>query len=61
MPTFFRRFRNDEQGQALVEYTLLVAFVMFTIVGIAIGYHASISGVTRMTNANLAAAASVMP
>ena len=61
MPIFFRRFRNDEQGQALVEYTLLVAFVMFTIVGIAIGYHASISGVTRMTNANLAAAASVMP
>ena len=52
-----RRFLKDEQGQDLVEFSLLVAFVMFTVVGIAAGYQMAIAGVTATTNSNLAAAA----
>jgi Flp pilus assembly pilin Flp len=61
MLSSIRQFWNDEQGQDLVEYTLVVAFIMFTIVGIARGYHNSIAGVTNLTNSNLAAANSVLP
>jgi Flp pilus assembly pilin Flp len=60
MLSFIRRFWNDEQGQSLVEYTLVVAFIMFTIIGLAKGYHSSISGITSVTNSSLAAANSVL-
>jgi Flp pilus assembly pilin Flp len=61
MLSFMGRLRIEEKGQSLVEYTLVVAFIMFTIVGLARGYHASIGGVTSMTNSNLATANSVIP
>ncbi len=59
MRTF--RFRDDEQGQCSVEYTLLVALVVLAIVGFAMGYHASISGVSSVAISSLTAAASVLP
>ena len=61
MLSFIRGFWNDQRGQSLVEYTLVLAFIMFAIIGIAKGYHASIGGVTGVTNSNLAAANSVLP
>ena len=61
MSSSIRRFRNDEQGQSSVEYTLLLAFIVFAIIGLAEGYHASISGVAGVTNSSLAAAASAPP
>ena len=53
------RFLQDDCGAGLVEYTLLLAFVMVTIMGLATGYHGSIAGVAGVTNWNLTAAASV--
>ena len=60
MLEFLRRFWNDEQGQSLVEYTLIVAFIMFTIISLANLFHSSISGVTSVTNSSLASARSVL-
>ena len=60
MMSFIQRFRSDEEGQGLVEYTLLIAFIIFTIVGLSAGYRKSISGVTGVTNSNLAAANNVV-
>jgi len=57
---FIRRFFAEERGAGLVEYTLLLAFVMFTIIGLASGFHSSVAGVTGVTNSNLAAANSVV-
>jgi len=50
------QFLRDESGQDLVEYTLLIAFVVFTVVGLAAGYHQSIAGVASTTNSNLSLA-----
>jgi len=50
------QFLRDEQGQDLVEYTLVLSFVLFAVVGLALGYHDSIAGVTSTTNSNLAQA-----
>ena len=49
-------FLQDEKGQDLVEYTLVLSFVLFAVVGLATGYHASIAGVTSTTNSNLSLA-----
>ncbi|HUA61337.1 MAG TPA: Flp family type IVb pilin [Verrucomicrobiae bacterium] len=53
MKAFFIEFLRDDQGQDLVEYTLLLSFVLFAVVGLAVGYNASIAGVTSTTNQNL--------
>jgi Flp pilus assembly pilin Flp len=57
----FNRFWGDEQGQSQVEYTLLVAVVMFAVMGFAMAYHAGVGGVTGLTNSSLAPAHSVLP
>jgi len=53
---FCMRFLQDENGQDLIEYTLLLSFVLFAVVGLAVGYNASIAGVTSTTNSNLSLA-----
>jgi len=53
LKAFFIEFLRDDQGQDLVEYTLLLSFVLFAVVGLAVGYNASIAGVTSTTNQNL--------
>lgn len=54
------QFLADEQGQDLVEYSLLLAFIMFTVFGLIKGFTTSIGGVASTTNSNLSAAASTV-
>ena len=61
MKNFVQNFMNDEQGQDLIEYTLLLAFVALASAAIFIGAGNSISGIwgaanTKLANANTYAA-----
>ena len=63
MKHFFVRFVQEEQGQDLVEYTLLLAFVALASAALFIGAGNSIGGIwtaanSRLTNANAAASSS---
>jgi Flp pilus assembly pilin Flp len=49
-------FLNDEQGQDLIEYTMLLAFVCLASATLFIGAGRSVSGIWVATNARLAAA-----
>ena len=49
---------KGEQGQDLVEYTLLLAFVMFASAALYINAGGSVTGIWTITNSNLNAAAS---
>jgi len=53
-------FLNNEQGQDLIEYTLLIAFVAMASAGLFIGLGGSVSGIvgvssTQLTSANTTA------
>lgn len=54
--TFLRNFWNDEQGQDLIEYTLLMAFVALASAALFIGAGSSIKGIWSTTNAQLSTA-----
>jgi len=54
--TFLRNFWKDEQGQDLIEYTLLLAFVALASAALFIGAGGSIKGIWSTTNSQLAAA-----
>jgi len=54
--TFLRNFWNDEQGQDLIEYTLLMAFVALASAALFIGAGSSIKGIWTATNSQLTAA-----
>jgi Flp pilus assembly pilin Flp len=58
MTTFFRNLWNDEQGQDLIEYTLLMAFVALASAALFIGAGNSVSGIWTTTNTHLSNAAS---
>jgi Flp pilus assembly pilin Flp len=63
MKNMFKNFVKDEQGQDLIEYTLLMAFIALASAAIFINAGNSISGIwgsanTNLTAANAAAAAS---
>jgi Flp pilus assembly pilin Flp len=49
-------FINEEQGQDLIEYTLLLAFVCLASAVLFIGAGRSVSGIWIATNSRLAAA-----
>ena len=53
MAEWFNRFWREESGQDLVEYTLLMAFVMFTIIGLASGFGNSVAGITSTSNSQI--------
>ena len=53
---FIRMFLKDEQGQDMIEYTLLVAFVALASAAIYIGAGNQIKGIWTQANSNLAAA-----
>ena len=57
--TFLRRFWDDEQGQDLIEYTLLMAFVALASAALFMGAGGSIKGIWVTTNNQLAAANSM--
>jgi Flp pilus assembly pilin Flp len=54
--TFLRNLWNDEQGQDLIEYTLLMAFVALASAALFIGAGGSVKGIWSVTNSQLAAA-----
>jgi Flp pilus assembly pilin Flp len=54
--TFLRNFWNDEQGQDLIEYTLLMAFVALASAALFLGAGGSIKGIWVTTNNQLAQA-----
>jgi len=54
--TFLRNFWNDEQGQDLIEYTLLLAFVALASAALFIGAGGNVKGIWSTTNSQLAAA-----
>lgn len=56
MLTCLHNLARDEQGQDLIEYTLLLAFVLFLIVGLTGGFHSSIAGVAAVSDSQIAAA-----
>ena len=47
---------KDEQGQDLIEYTLLIAFVALASAALFLGAGGSIKGIWTTTNTQLAAA-----
>jgi len=52
-----RNFWNDEQGQDLIEYTLLMAFVALASAALFIGAGGSIKSIWTVANTQLANAA----
>jgi Flp pilus assembly pilin Flp len=53
MKCLFCTIATEEIGQTLSEYALILAFILFAVVGIAAGYKQSVYGVTAQTNSNL--------
>lgn len=56
MTEMFRTFLADDQGQDLIEYTLLMAFVALASAALFLGAGGSISGIWSTSNSQLAAA-----
>ena len=50
------QFVKDDQGQDLIEYTLLMAFVALASAALFLGAGSSIKGIWSVTNSQLAAA-----
>jgi Flp pilus assembly pilin Flp len=55
-----QRFLTDDRGTGMVEYSVLLAFVMFIVLGLAHGFHNCVSGVTALTNSNFTSAKDVL-
>jgi Flp pilus assembly pilin Flp len=53
---FFTQLLNDDAGQDLIEYTLLMAFVALASAALFIGAGGSISGIWTSSNSQLVAA-----
>jgi Flp pilus assembly pilin Flp len=51
-----KAFWTDDQGQDLIEYTLLMAFVALASAALFLGAGGSISGIWSTTNSQLVAA-----
>lgn len=43
-----------EDGQDLIEYTLLLAFLLFTVIGLTTGMGNSVKGITSVSNSQIA-------
>lgn len=56
MTTMCINFLRDEQGQDLIEYTLLLAFVAMASAALFIGAGNSVSGIWSVTNSQLVVA-----
>jgi len=56
MKTMLHNFIQDEQGQDLIEYTLLLAFVCLASAALFISAGGSVAGIWTATNTRLAAA-----
>lgn len=49
-----REFLSHDDGQDLIEYSLLLAFVMFTIIALTAGFSASIRGIVGVSSSQIA-------
>lgn len=56
MKQFVNRFMREEQGQDLVEYTLLLAFVALASAALFISAGGAIGGIWSVANSRLSAA-----
>ncbi|MDQ1473511.1 MAG: Flp/Fap pilin component [Bryobacterales bacterium] len=56
MKTLIQNFVKDEQGQDLIEYTLLMAFVALASAALFLGAGNSITGIWTSTNTQLTTA-----
>lgn len=56
MKTMLYNFLRDEQGQDLIEYTLLMAFVALASAALFISAGGSVKGIWSATNSQLTAA-----
>ena len=56
---YWKTWWKDERGQDLIEYTLLLAFVVLAVAGLFVQGGQSISGIWSTTSAHLSAASSV--
>jgi Flp pilus assembly pilin Flp len=56
--SFLKNLWIEEQGQDLIEYTLLMAFVALASAALFLGAGGSIKGIWSVTNSQLAAASS---
>jgi Flp pilus assembly pilin Flp len=56
LTTVMKTFWNDDQGQDLIEYTLLMAFVALASAALFLGAGGSISGIWSTSNSQLVAA-----
>src|SRR6185369_2791755 len=56
MKTLINNFVRDEQGQDLIEYTLLLAFVCLASAALFISAGGSVAGIWNATNSRLTAA-----
>ena len=56
MKMMLHNFIQDEQGQDLIEYTLLLAFVCLASAALFISAGSSVAGIWTATNTRLAAA-----
>jgi Flp pilus assembly pilin Flp len=56
LTTTMKAFWNDDQGQDLIEYTLLMAFVALASAALFIGAGGSIAGIWSTSNSQLVAA-----
>ena len=56
MTQYIRKFIAEDQGQDLIEYTLLMAFVALASAALFLGAGGSISGIWSTSNSQLAAA-----
>jgi Flp pilus assembly pilin Flp len=54
--TFINRFWENEQGQDLIEYTLLMAFVAIASAGLFLGAGGDVKGIWSVSNNELAQA-----
>ena len=54
--TYLRNLWNDEQGQDLIEYTLLMAFVALASAALFIGAGGSVKGIWTASSTQLSAA-----
>jgi Flp pilus assembly pilin Flp len=55
-----RSFFRDDEGQDLIEYTLLMAFVVFVVAGLASGLGSSVTGITSVSNSQISAASTMV-
>jgi Flp pilus assembly pilin Flp len=59
MKQLFHQFLRDDQGQDLIEYTLLMAFVALASAALFLGAGGSIQGIWSTSNSQLVAANSM--